>query len=54
MELSDRELAVRWWDRKTIKEKEIEIKNANLNCSVKYVDGNASAKWHIWRYRQKL
>lgn len=54
MELSDRELAVRWFDRKTKEEKEIEIKNANLNCLVEYVDSNSTAKWHIWRYQQKL
>lgn len=54
MELTDRELAVRWWDRKTIEEKEIEIKNANLHFSTEYVDSNANVKEHIWRYQQKL
>jgi len=52
MELTDRELAVRWFDRKSTTEKEQEIEKAGL--SIKIENLTDSDKEWIWRKQQSL
>ena len=52
MELTDKELAVRWFDRKTISEKEQLIKKTGL--SIKIENLTDSDKEWIWRKQQSL
>ena len=52
MELTDKELAVRWFDRKTISEKEQLIKKTGL--SIKIQNLTDSDKEWIWRKQQSL
>lgn len=52
MELTDRELAVRWFNRKSTSEKEQEIKKAGL--AIKIENLTDSDKEWIWRKQQSL
>ena len=52
MELTDRELAVRWFDRKSTNEKIEEIKKAGLTLKVEQVT-DRDKEW-IWRKQQSL
>jgi len=52
MELTDKELAVRWFDRKSTTGKEQEIKKAGL--SIKIENLTDSDKEWIWRKQQSL
>ena len=55
MDLTDRELAVRWWDRIKYDEKIVIMLKLNLN--IKIFDANNlvdSDKEWIWRQQQKL
>ena len=53
MELTDRELAIRWWDRRTSEEKleltkELKIPRTNLDSLT------GSEIEYVWRKQQKL
>jgi hypothetical protein len=52
MELTDRELAVRWFDRKSTTEKEQEIKKAGLPIKIENLT-DSDKEW-IWRKQQSL
>ena len=52
MELTDRELAVRWFDRKSTTEKIKEIKKAGLTLKIEQIY-NSDKEW-IWRKQQSL
>jgi hypothetical protein len=52
MELTDRELAVRWFDIKSITEQEQEIKKAGLSINVENLT-DSDKEW-IWRKQQSL
>jgi hypothetical protein len=53
MELTDRELAVRWWNRKSTIEKVEELKKAGLKREDVNKLSESEMEW-IWRNQQSL
>jgi len=53
MELTDSELAVRWWNRKSTIEKVEELKNARLKREDVNRLSESEMEW-IWRNQQSL
>ena len=53
MELTDRELAVRWWNRKSTIEKVEELKKAGLKREDVKKVSESEMEW-IWRNQQSL
>lgn len=53
MELTDRELAVRWWNRKSTIEKVEELKKAGLKRENVNKLSESEMEW-IWRNQQSL
>ena len=51
MELNDRELGIRWFDRRTIEEKQMLMKLYGI-ADINDLTGND--KEYIWRKQQKL
>jgi hypothetical protein len=52
MELTDRELAIRWFDRKSITEKKEKIKISGLSVTIENL--TIDDKEYIWRKQQTL
>ena len=53
MELRDRELAFRWWSRRTTEEKEEIMKQLKIPCEDITSITGSEIEW-IWRTQQKI
>jgi hypothetical protein len=52
MELTDTELGVRWFDRRTEEEKQMLLKQYGITTEIRHLTDN-DKEW-IWRKQQKL